>query len=190
MKRILLLALLSLGVADAAIAATYAIDSNHTQILFTYNHLGFSNITGRLDQVTGTFDFDAAMPVNSKIEVQIPLAGLSTGVSKLDDHLRGPEFFDVEKFPAASFKSTKVVAAEKDKLKVLGTLTIHGITKPVTLDVSINRLGMHPMKKVPAAGFDANATIKRSDFGMAAYVPVVSDTIKLSITMEAQAAVK
>lgn len=189
MKRIFLWTLLGLGFADAALAATYAIDSNHTQVVFTYNHLGFSNITGRLDQVTGTLDFDATTPANSKIEVQIPLASLSTGVSKLDEHLRGPEFFDAGKFPTASFKSTKVIATEKDKLKVLGALTIHGITKPVTLDVSINRIGMHPMKKVPAVGFDASTTIKRSDFGIAAYVPMVSDTIKLSITMEAQTVV-
>lgn len=186
MKRIFL-TLLSLGLANAAMAATYSIDSNHTQVLFTYSHLGFSNITGRFDQVMGTFDFDAAKPVNSNIEVQIPLASLSTGVVKLDAHLRGPEFFNAEKFPTASFKSTKVSAEGKGKLKVFGTLTLHGTSQPVVLDVTINNIGLHPMKKVPAVGFDATTTIKRSDFGIAAYVPAVSDNVKLSITMEAQA---
>ncbi len=188
MKRIALSILLGLGVAASAQAASYNIDTSHTQVLFTYNHLGFSNITGRFDQVSGKFDFDPAKPTSSNIQVEIPISSLSTGVAKLDQHLSTADYFDAEKFPTASFNSTKVTEAGKNKLQVAGDLTIHGVTKPVVLDVTINNIGVHPAKKVPAVGFDASTTIKRSDFGVANSVPFVSDAVTLRITMEAQQA--
>lgn len=186
MKRLILPTLLSLAFAGAASAATYTIDANHTQVQFTYTHLGFSHLSGRLNQVSGSFDFDPAKPANSSIDVQIPMASLSTGVPKLDAHLSSPDFFDVEKFPTASFKSSKVTTLGKDKLSVAGELTIHGVTKPVLLDVTINNVGIHPMKKVAAAGFDASTTIKRSEFGVGGMVPMITDEVELSISLEAQ----
>ena len=186
MKRLILPVLLSLAFVGAASAATYNIDAAHTQVQFTYTHLGFSHLNGRLNQVSGSFDFDPAKPANSSINVQIPMASLSTGVPKLDEHLNSPDFFDVEKFPTASFKSTKVTALGKDKLSVAGELTIHGVTKPVVLDVTINKVGIHPMKKVAAAGFDASTTIKRSEFGVGGMTPMIADEVKLSISLEAQ----
>lgn len=185
MKRFLLAVALAASFATAAQAADYAIDGSHTQVQFTYNHFGLSNITGRFDEVKGTFDFDAANPANSSIQVEIPVASLSTGVAKLDEHMKSPDFFDAAAFPTATFKSTKVTAAGDKKLTVAGDLTIHGVTKPVVLAVTINGNGPHPMKKVAAAGFDATTTIKRSDFGLAKYVPAVSDEIKIAITLEA-----
>lgn len=182
MKKLLLPALLSLAFSGAASAVPYAIDGNHTQVLFTYSHFGFSHQTGRLNQVTGTFDFDPAAPAKSSIEVQIPMASLSTGVPHLDEDLASDNFFDVAKFPTASFKSSKVTVVSADKLSVAGDLTIHGVTKPVVFDVTINLIGLR--RNVPSAGFDAVATIKRSDFGVNAMVPMVSDEVKLSITME------
>jgi polyisoprenoid-binding protein YceI len=185
MKRLILPALLSLAVAGSATAATYNIDGNHTQVQFTYSHLGYSHISGRLNQPTGSFDFDPANPAKSSIDVQLPMSSLSTGVPRLDADLSGANFFDVEKFPTASFKSSKVTVLGKDKLSVAGDLTIHGVTRPVVLDVIINSIGIHPMRKVAAAGFDASATIKRSDFGVGKMVPMIGDEVKLSITMEA-----
>ena len=187
-RTLLVLALGLLGNAAFAKTTPYEIDSNHTQVQFTYNHFGFSDITDRFMQVTGEFNLDAADPTKSSISVSIPIAGLDTGVAKLDEHLKSPDFFDAAKFPTATFKSTKVEAAGTGKLKVSGDLTIHGVTKPVVLDVTINRIGEHPMMKVPSAGFDASVTLSRSDFGMANYVPAVSDAVKLQITMEAHAA--
>jgi polyisoprenoid-binding protein YceI len=185
MKRFLLALALAASFAVSAQAADYKIDGSHTQVQFTYSHFGMSNITGRFDEVKGTFDFDAANPVKSSIQVEIPVASLSTGVAKLDEHMKSPDFFDAAKFPTATFKSTKVTAAGDKKLTVAGDLTIHGVTKPVVLAVTINGNGLHPMMKVAAAGFDATTTIKRSDFGIAKYAPAVSDEIKIAITLEA-----
>jgi len=121
----------------------------------------------------------------STVEVTLPLSGLNSFTAKFDEHLRSADFFDAAKFPTATFKSTKVEAAGTNKLTVTGDLTVKGVTKPVVLDVTVNGAGEHPMAKVPAVGFDATATLKRSDFGMGAYVPNVGDEIKVRITTEA-----
>jgi polyisoprenoid-binding protein YceI len=154
-------------------------------VQFTYSHLGFSNITGRFDQVQGDFRFDVADPTQSSVSITIPVQSISTGVDKLDEHLLKADFFDATQFPTATFTSTGVTAAGEGKLAVAGDLTIHGVTRPVVLDVTINKIGEHPMRKRPAAGFDARATLKRSDFGVGAYVPMVGDEVTLSITVEA-----
>jgi len=184
-RTFLVIAFSLISTAAFAKAVPYDIDGNHTQVNFTYNHFGFSDITDRFMQVTGEFNFDPADPTQSSIDISIPIDGVSTGVPKLDEHLKSPDFFDAAKFPTATFKSTKVEKDGDNKLKVSGDLTIHGITKPVVLDVTVNRIGEHPMSKIASAGFDASATVLRSDFGMANYVPAVSDQIKLQITMEA-----
>lgn len=184
-RRLVLATLIAAASFSAQAADKYDIDPTHTQVQFTYNHLGFSNITGRFDEVTGDFLFDAADPTQSSVSITIPVASISTGVEKLDQHLLTADFFDATQFPTATFKSTSVTAAGEGKLAVAGDLTIHGVTRPVVLDVTINGIGEHPMRKLPAAGFDASASIKRSDFGVGGYVPAVGDEVKLSITVEA-----
>lgn len=185
MKKYALIAIVALAFAGNAFAAKYSIDPTHTQVEFTYSHFGFSNITGRFDQVSGEFDLNTENLAKSKISIEIPIASMSTGVDKLDTHLQSADFFDVAKYPTASFKSTMVHAASDKELHVMGDLTIRGVTKPVTLNVTVNKIAEHPMKKVSAAGFDATTTIKRSDFGVGAYAPAVSDEVKITITMEA-----
>ncbi|HUD41549.1 MAG TPA: YceI family protein [Dokdonella sp.] len=177
------LALVSAGAFAAPI--TYKLDPTHTDVLFTWNHLGFSNPTGHFGQIEGTLVYDEADPTRASVEATLPLAGLDTHVAKLDEHLKKDEFLDAAKYPTITFKSTKVEAAGSGKLKVTGDLTLRGVTKPVVLDVKLNGAGPHPMKKVPAIGFDATATIKRSEFGIDAYVPNISDELKISITTEA-----
>ena len=184
-RRLVLATLIAAASFSAQAADKYDIDPTHTQVQFTYNHLGFSNITGRFDEVKGDFLFDAADPTKSSVSITIPVASISTGVAKLDEHLLKADFFDATQFPTATFKSTGVTAAGEGKLAVAGDLTIHGVTRPVVLDVTINGIGEHPMRKLPAAGFDATATIKRSDFGVGAYVPAVGDEVTLRITVEA-----
>ncbi len=122
----------------------------------------------------------------------IPIAGMDTGVVDLDKHLKAPEFFDAAKYPTAQFTSTAVKATDAKHLQVAGTLTLHGVTKLVTLAVTINKTGTYPamMGGLTAAGFDASTTIKRSDFGIAAYVPMVSDDIAIGISTEAAVAKK
>ncbi len=173
--------------SSAAFAADpYTIDAKHTQVQYTYTHFGYSHITGRFGNVEGDFLFDAKDPTKSSIQVHIPIDSLSTGVADLDKDMRSEGFFDLAKFPLATFQSTAVTSTGKDKLAVTGDLTIRGVTKPVTLDVTINKIGVNMMHGgVPAVGFDATATVKRSDFGLTAFVPNVSDEVALHITMEA-----
>lgn len=189
MRKTLLAAVL-FAFAGSAFAApvTYKLDAPHTDVLATWNHFGFSNPSAHFGAIEGTLVYDADKPAASSVEVTIPLSGLAGFSEKFDAHLRSADFFDAEKFPVATFKSTKVEAAGEGKLTVTGDLTIKGITKPVVLDVALNKVGEHPMKKVPAIGFNATATVKRSDFGLGLYAPVVSDEVKLSITTEATAA--
>lgn len=188
LKQFALAGLLFLSSAAAQAAGNYNIDPTHTQVQFTYSHMGFSNITGRFDQVESEFNLDTADLTQSSVSVTIPVASISTGVEKLDQHLLGADFFNAEQFPTATFKSTGVTAAGEGKLAVAGDLTIHGVTRPVVMDVTVNKIGEHPMAKVPAAGFDARFAIKRSDFGLGAYVPVVGDEVSLYITVEARQA--
>ncbi|HEX7814236.1 YceI family protein [Dyella sp.] len=181
--------LLLAGLVGAAVSAhadpvTYKLDPGHTMVLFTWNHFGFSNPTANLGLGDGTLVFDEKNPAKSSVEVTLPLANLDTHVSALDGHLKKPDFFDADKFPTVTFKSTKVQAEGAGKYKVTGDLTVHGVTKPVVLDAKLNKSGEHPMLKKQAIGFDATATIKRSDFGVGAYVPNVSDEIKIHITTE------
>ena len=186
MRRSLLLAVLFVsGVAFAA-PTRYDLDPKHTQVRFGWTHLGFSHQAGRFDKFDAQFQFDAADPTKSTLVVNIPVESIDTGVAALDEHLRSPDFFDAAKFPTATFKSTKVEAAGPKALKVSGDLTLHGVTKPVVLDVTINQIGPYPMGGRPAAGFDATTTLKRSDFGIDRFVPNVSDEIALTITAEAQ----
>ena len=183
-RRLALAAALTLATVPA-FAGTYTLDPGHTEVVFSWNHFGFSNPTAQFGAIAGTLDFDAAKPTQSKVDVTIDMNSLNTNVPKLDEHLKKPDFFDVEKYPKATFKSTKVEKGGDAKhLKVTGDLTVHGVTKPVVLDVTINKVGEHPMLKKPAVGFDAHGSLKRSDFGIGAYVPNVSDEISLRITTE------
>ena len=189
MKHLSLLAVALLSIAGAASAkpAHYNLDPNHTQVAISWTHFGFSHPAARFDTVTGDFNFDAVDPTHSTIVVDIPIASLDTGVPELDKHLKSPDFFDAQQFPTATFKSTSVKRVGDHGLQVGGDLTIHGITRPAVLDVTINKIGDHPMGGA-AAGFDAKAVIKRSDFGITKYVPNVSDEIAITITTEAKLA--
>lgn len=185
-KKLLLTAALVAASANAfAAGVTYKLDPAHTNVLASWNHFGYSNPSANFSDVEGTLVYDAANVSKSSVEVTLPLSGLNGFSSKFNDHLHSADLFDAAKFPTATFKSTKVEAAGKDKLKITGDLTIKGITKSVVLDAALNKASEHPMKKVPAIGFDATATIKRSDFGLGLFVPMVSDEVTLRITTEA-----
>lgn len=165
----------------------YRIDPGHTVVLATWNHFGYSNPSANFGGATGTIVYDAAAPEQSSVEVVLPMSGLDAFVPKLTEHLRSADFFDAETYPQASFRSTSVKALGAGRLEVAGMLDLHGVQKPVVLDVKLNKAAAHPMSKADAIGFDATATIKRSDFGIDRFVPMVSDEIALRITTEAGA---
>ncbi|MBL0162733.1 MAG: YceI family protein [Xanthomonadales bacterium] len=191
LQKTLFAAALALASSSAfAATETYTIDGSHTQANFTWTHFGFSNPSAGFDNIAGTITFDADHPTHAKVDVTIAIDSLNTHVPKLDEHLKKADFFDAAKFPTATFKSTKIVAEGKDDFKVTGDLTIHGVTKAVTLDARLNRAAVHPMTNQPTIGFDGSVTIKRSDFGIGAYVPNVSDEIRIHLTTEASVAGK
>ena len=181
---ILATALLLAGNAVAT-PVSYKIDPNHTGVIAGWSHFGFSNPTARFGQVDGVIVYDADNVGQSSVKVTIPLSGINSGVPDLDEHLRSADFFDAEKFPTITFNSIRTEAAGDNKLRVFGDLTVHGVTKPVMLDVTLNKSGEHPLGKRAAIGFDANTTIKRREFGVAKYVPGVSDEITIRISTEA-----
>ena len=185
MRKTLLVAALSLLAAPTfAAPVTYKLDPTHTDVLVEWTHFGFSKPSAHFGITEGKLVYDADDASKSSVEVTIPVTAIDTFVPKLDEHLKGADFFDAGKFPTATFKSTSVAAAGTNKLTVTGDLTIKDITKPVTLDVTLNGAGEHPMLKKQAIGFSATATIKRSDFGVGAYAPNVSDEVQLRITTE------
>jgi polyisoprenoid-binding protein YceI len=166
-------------------AATYTIEPDHAQGVFRWNHLGFSNPAAQFSQAKGTLDFDPADPSKASVEVTIPLTSLESGLPDLDEVFRSTQFFDVASFPAASFKSKTVQKAAAGHLRVSGDLTLHGITKTVTLDVILVKIGKNPRNGLPTIGFDATTTIRRSAFNLGAYVPQVGDEIPMRIIIEA-----
>ncbi|SKA03181.1 YceI family protein [Novilysobacter spongiicola] len=178
-------ALSAASFATLAEPVTYTMDPNHTDVIASWSHFGFSNPIAHFGQVDGTITYDPDNVGASSVQVTIPLAGLDSHVEAFDEHLRSGDFFDAANHPEITFSSTGVEAAGEDRLKVAGDLTLRGITKPVVLDVTINRIGTQPMSGQPAAGFDATTTIKRSDFDMGMYAPNVSDEVEIRITTEA-----
>ena len=160
---------------------SYTVDPGHTQVVFAYDHMGFSNNMGVISESTGTLTLDKANPAASKVSIEVPVANLKTGIAKLDEHLAKAEFFDTAKFPKATFVSTSVKPDGATGADITGNLTIKGITKPVTLDAEFYGAGVQPMSKKENIGFVATGTIKRSDFGMAMAVPMVGDTVELKI---------
>ena len=167
MIRRLIVAAAALLAAAPVYAVTYTFEPQHTQGVIRWNHLGFANPTAQFNTVEGTLEFDPADPTHSSVAVTIPLTSMSTGVPDLNDDFRSSDFFDFAKFPTATFKSSKIEkGAMPDALKVAGDLSVHGITKPVVLDVTINKVGTNPRNQVPTVGFEAMATLKRSDFGL------------------------
>lgn len=166
--------------AAAVQAGTYKVDPDHTQVLWTVDHLGFSPLHGMFGQISGGLTLDPARPAASRLDVTIPLSGLTTTSEGFGKHLRTPDFFDAAKFPTARFVSTSV-RQQGTRATVTGDLTVHGVTRPVVLQVALHGAGPHPRSKAPNVGFTATGTLKRSEFGLGYGVPAVSDEVKLQI---------
>lgn len=169
-------------------AGTYAADPGHTMVVWEVDHFGFSKYTGIFGDVAGTLVIDPANPAAARVEVTIPVAKVTTASAGLTSHLLRagkdggkPDFFGAA--PAdAKFVSTAIVLNDDgDEAKVTGNLTLNGVTKPVTLDVDFHGAGTNPFNKKQTVGFQADATIKRSDFGIAYGIPAVSDEVELEI---------
>lgn len=162
-------------------AGTYIMDSAHTQVAFTVNHFGFNNYVGLFGNPTGSLSLDPKQPEKASLTVEIPMNEVRTSSTKLDEHLKTPDFLDTAQYPVAKFVST-AVKVEGTEAEITGNLTLHGVTRQVTIEAQFIGAGAHPMNKKLNIGFSGTTTIKRSDFGMNKYVPLVSDEVKLAIT--------
>lgn len=181
-------ALLAVALAAAPAIAepvAYDFDKSHANLTFSYNHLGYSTTDGRFGDWNGELVIDQETPANSSVSLTVNVDSLDTFWGERDQHLKGSDFFEVTTHPTATFVSTSVEKTGEKTLSVAGDLTIKGVTKPATFDVTINAIGEHPMEKVPAVGFDATTVVKRSDFGMDMFVPFVSDEVTISFSAEA-----
>jgi polyisoprenoid-binding protein YceI len=182
--RKLFLSLLLLVATPAFAADRYEFDKGHTAILFFIDHMGYSKTIGKFTEYDGSFTFDEKKPETSSINVTLKPAGIKTSSAPLDEHLQNADFFNTAKFPEIKFVSTGIQVTGAKTGIVTGDVTMLGITKPVALKVTLNKAGTHPKTMDLVAGFSAEATIKRSDFGMAYGIPMVGDEVKIVIETE------
>jgi len=184
MNKLLAILLASLLTAPAWATDSYTIDSRHTWPVFEVNHMGFSTQRGRFNKSSGKIALDIAAKKGS-VELTIEAASLDMGLEKWDEHMKSEDFFNVAQHPVIRFVSDKLVFDGDKVVAAKGSFTLLGVTRPLTLTVSNFRCAMHPMAKKPACGADVSATLKRSEFGMSKYVPMVSDEVKISSPVEA-----
>ena len=188
-KTLALAAALAVSTAFAAQAADrYTLDSSHSQIVFSYNHLAYSTTYGMFSGFEGEILFDQDNPAASSVEVSMPASSMFTGWEARDAHFTSADFLNVAEHDVISFVSTGIEVTGDDTALITGDLTMNGTTKPIVLDAKLNQFSEHPVENVRWAGFDATTTLLRSDFGMGAFAPFVSDEVEVMISIEAQIA--
>ncbi len=165
------------------VAGEYTLDKGHANVIFKINHIGFSTYYGRFNTLDAKLNLDTKQPEKSTVEVTIDASSIDTNNEKLETELKGEKFFNTAKFPTATFKSTKITHSG-DKGTVEGQLTMLGVSKPVTLNVVFHGGGQSPFSTTQRLGFDATATIKRTEWGLNALEPLVGDDVQLEIEAE------
>ncbi len=185
MKRLALVAALA-AVAAAAQAApsTYNIDNSHTYPHFSYSHLGYSTQTHKFDKTSGKVVMDFQAKTGS-VDVTIDATSVNTGFPLFNEHIQGEDFFHTAKYPTITFKSSDMKFKGNKPVSLTGDLTMKGVTRPVTLEVTHFKCMPHPMLKAPACGGNATTQVKRSDFNMGKNAPFVSDEVTLTLAIEA-----
>ncbi len=169
----------------AAAADLYTFDPDHTQTIFTIDHLGYSMVTGTFHDIDGTLMLDEKKPEASSVEVRVGAASIDTGVAARDEDLRSADYFNVAKFPQMTFRATRVKKKSARTADVTGDLTLLGVTRPVVLKVTFNKMAPDFLRSNRmVAGFTASATIRRSDFGMKAFLPLIGDEVHIAINAE------
>lgn len=178
-------ALVALPLAAHAEPEAYTLDSSHSQVLFSYNHLGYSTTWGMFSGFEGDIQFDQDNPANSSVTVSFPVRSMFTGWEGRFEHFMSADFFGADEDEMVTFTSTSIDVTGETTANIIGDLTMNGITKPVTLAATLNQAGDHPMEGKPWAGFNATATLMRSDFEVGMFAPFVSDEVEIQISLEA-----
>lgn len=175
------------GLFQPAFAAPekYVLDPGHSQILFSYNHLGFSTTWGMFAGFDGEIMYDRDAPENSSVAVSFPVGIMYTGWQKRFEHFMSPDFFKAGEKDMVSFTSTAIEVTGEKTGRITGDLTLNGITRPVVLDAKLNQEGNHPMLNKPWVGFSATTMVKRNDFDLGKFAPFVSDEVEIRISIEA-----
>ncbi|GAN00557.1 protein yceI precursor [alpha proteobacterium U9-1i] len=198
--RVLFTALAMLAVACATPQATQAqaqpaaqvqqfvLDPAHTQVAFSIERFGFNYVLGRFDTIAGSVSLDQANPERSSVTATIQTASVSSGNATRDEHLRAARWLDAAQFPTMEFRSTSVRQTGAQTAEVIGNLTLHGITAPVTLTVTLNQVGASPSNGAQAAGFSATGTLSRSAFGITTAANLIGDQVRITIEALGQAA--
>ena len=188
MKNLILAAALTLGATGAFAADKYILDASHSQVLFSYDHLGFSTTYGMFSGFEGEIMFDADNAAASSVSVSMPVLSMFTGWEKRSGHFMSDDFFGAKEGDLISFASTSIEVTGDNTANITGDLSMNGMTKSVVLDATLNKAGEHPQAGKPWAGFDATATVLRSDFGLGKFAPFVSDEVEVKISIEAMKA--
>ena len=184
MKHLMLAAAALAALPVFADVESYNIDPKHTFPAYEVGHFGYSFQRGRFEKTQGRITLDTAAKTGS-VDVAIETASVSSGVAKLDEHLRTDDFFDTKQFPQMTFKSTDLTFDGERVRQARGTLTINGISKPVTFEVTHFKCGVNPLLMRKVCGADMTANIKRSDFGMKYALPMLADEVLLRVNVEA-----
>ncbi|MGP9820875.1 YceI family protein [Salinarimonas sp. NSM] len=174
--------------APVAQAETYVLDPSHSQILFSYDHLGYSTTWGMFSGFEGTIEFVQDDPAASSVEVSFPVRSMFTGWEGRFTHFMTEDFFGADEDEMVTFVSTGIEVTGENTALITGDLTLNGVTKSVVLDATLNQAGMHPMENKPWAGFDATTTLVRSDYELGMFAPFVSDEVEVRISVEAMQA--
>lgn len=189
MKSIVLAAaLLGAATVAQAEAETYTLDASHSQIVFSYNHLGYSTTYGMFSGFDGEIQFDQENPADSSVSVSFPVKTMLTGWEARFGHFMSPDFFDAADDELVSFVSTGIEVTGENTALITGDLTLNDVTKSVVLDAKLNQVGDHPMAGQPWAGFDATTTLVRSEFNLGMFAPFVGDEVAVQISIEAMKA--
>ncbi len=189
MKTTLFAAALALvGTGAMADPVKYDLDASHSQIVFSYNHIGFSTTYGMFSGFEGDIMFDEADPAASSVSVTMPLKSMFTGWEARTGHFMSPDFFGATGDEMVTFTSTSIEVTGDNTAMITGDLALNGTTKSVVLDAKLNKADTHPMANKAWLGFDASTTLKRSDFGLGAFAPAVSDEVEVKISLEASVA--
>lgn len=182
-------ALTLFAVPAFAAPEAYTLDASHSQIVFEYNHLGFSTGTGMFSGFEGEIQFDQEDPAASSVNVSFPVRTMLTGWEARFEHFMSPDFFDAtDDSEMVTFQSTAIEVTGEDTANITGDLTLNGVTKSVVLDAKLNQVGDHPMEGKPWAGFDATVTLLRSDYELGMFAPFISDEVNVEISVEAMKA--
>lgn len=187
MKTTILAATIATLMATTAYSAPekYNLDASHSQIVFSYNHLGFSTTWGMFSGFEGDIMFDADAPASSSVSVSMPLKSMLTGWEKRFEHFMSPDFFNASDDSTVSFTSTGIEVTGDATAMITGDLTIGGVTKSVVLDAVLNQSGEHPMAGKAWLGFNATTKILRSEFEVGKFAPFVGDEVNVMISVEA-----